>query len=62
MGIITIKVGKSKAAQEATISHTASLAGNDSGVNALFERLCISRVDTIETFLNSLMILGISTL
>ena len=57
VGIIAIKVGKSKAAQEATVSHTASLAGNDSGANALFERLGISRVDTIEIFLNSLMIL-----
>ena len=56
VGIIAIKVGKSKAAQEATVSHTASLAGNDSAANALFERLGISRVDTIETFLNSLMI------
>ena len=57
VGIIAIKVGKSEAAQAATVSHTASLAGNDSAANALFERLGIARVDDLETFLNSLIIL-----
>ncbi len=57
IGIIAIKVGRSEAAQAATVSHTASLAGNDAGANALFERLGIARVDDLETFLNALIVL-----
>ena len=57
IGIIAIKVGKSEAAQAATVSHTASLAGNDAGANALLNRLGIARVYDLETFLNTLIIL-----
>ncbi|MFT7523527.1 MAG: acyl-CoA synthetase (NDP forming), partial [Candidatus Paceibacteria bacterium] len=41
--IIALKVGKSQQAREATISHTASLAGGDAGAQALLDRLGVAR-------------------
>ena len=57
--IVAIKVGKSEQAQAATISHTASLAGADTGADALLARLGFARVDTIEVFLETLKILHV---
>lgn len=55
--LVAIKVGKSDQAQAATVSHTASLAGGDTGANALLKRLGITRVDDLATFLETLKIL-----
>ncbi|OHV82416.1 acetate--CoA ligase family protein [Ensifer sp. LCM 4579] len=55
--IVTLKVGKSKAAQLATVSHTASLAGNDRVSSALLARLGIGRVDTLPELLETLKLL-----
>ena len=55
--LVALKVGKSTQAQSATISHTASLAGSDTGANALLKRLGIARVDDLATFLETLKIL-----
>ena len=52
--IIALKVGLTDAAQSATISHTASLAGSDAGASALFSRLGIARVHNIPSFLEAL--------
>ena len=52
--IIVLKVGLSKQAQLATVSHTASLTGTDAGANALFERLGIARVRNLPIFLETL--------
>ncbi|MBP1857505.1 acetate--CoA ligase family protein [Rhizobium herbae] len=55
--VVTLKVGKSEAAQLATVSHTASLAGNDTVSSALLERLGIGRVDTLPELLETLKLL-----
>ncbi|MCL6709774.1 acetate--CoA ligase family protein [Pseudomonas sp. R2.Fl] len=55
--VIALKVGKSEAAQKATVSHTASLAGNDAVATALLERLGIARVDTLPEMLETLKLL-----
>lgn len=54
--IVVLKVGTSDAARAATVSHTASLAGSDAGASALFRRLGLARVTTIEAFLEALKI------
>jgi acyl-CoA synthetase (NDP forming) len=55
--VVTLKVGKSEAAQLATVSHTASLAGNDRVSSALLARLGIGRVDTLPELLETLKLL-----
>ncbi|OSQ48932.1 acetate--CoA ligase family protein [Marivita geojedonensis] len=52
--IIALKSGRSEAAQVAALSHTASLAGSDAGAEALFARLGIVRVPSIEAMLEAL--------
>ena len=58
--LVALKAGKSIEAQNATISHTASLAGSDAGANALLDHLGIARVDTLPALLETLKILHIS--
>ena len=58
--IIALKVGKSEQAQQAAISHTASLAGSDAGASALFERLGIGRVSSLSSFLETLKLLHVT--
>ena len=58
--VVVLKVGSSDAAQAATISHTASLAGSDAGANALFARLGLHRTRTIEGFLEALKLAHIT--
>ncbi|MFK7752680.1 MAG: acetate--CoA ligase family protein [Sedimentitalea sp.] len=55
--IVALKVGRSEQAQRATISHTASLAGQDAGAQALLERLGIARVSGLTAFLETLKLL-----
>lgn len=55
--LIALKVGKSDQAQNATVSHTASLAGSDAGAEALLRRLGIGRVHDLPTFLETLKLL-----
>jgi len=55
--VAMLKVGKSEAAQLATVSHTASLAGNDRVSSALLERLGIGRVETLPELLETLKLL-----
>jgi acyl-CoA synthetase (NDP forming) len=55
--VVTLKIGKSEQAQRATVSHTASLAGNDAVSGALLERLGIGRVDTLPELLETLKLL-----
>ena len=52
--MIALKVGASDQAQSATISHTASLAGSDTGAEALLKRLGIARVKTLPDMLETL--------
>ena len=58
--IVAIKVGRSAQARAATISHTASLAGEDAGADALLHRLGIIRVPDLPTFLETLKLLHVT--
>jgi acyl-CoA synthetase (NDP forming) len=55
--VVTLKVGRSEAAQLATVSHTASLAGDDRVSSALLARLGMGRVDTLPELLETLKLL-----
>lgn len=55
--LLALKVGRSDQAQQATVSHTASLAGSDAGAQALLDRLGIARLDTLPEFLEALKLL-----
>jgi acyl-CoA synthetase (NDP forming) len=57
--IIALKVGKSSQARLATISHTASLAGEDAGAQAFLDRLQIPRVNSLPEFLETLKLLHV---
>lgn len=57
--LIALKVGASDQAQQATISHTASLAGSDAGAQALLERLGIPRLSGLPDFLEALKLLHV---
>ncbi|RWA98531.1 MAG: CoA-binding protein [Mesorhizobium sp.] len=58
--IIAMKVGRSEQARQATVSHTASLAGSDDASNAFLKRLGIARVDSIPAFIEALKLLHIT--
>jgi len=57
--IVAIKTGHSEAGQKMVVSHTASLAGSDVLVSALFERLGVARVDSLEAFMEALKVLHV---
>jgi len=57
--IVAIKTGRSEVAQKIVLSHTASLAGSDALVSALFERLGVARVDSLETLMEALKVLHV---
>ncbi|MBW2542189.1 MAG: acetate--CoA ligase family protein, partial [Deltaproteobacteria bacterium] len=57
--IVAIKCGRSEVAQKIVVSHTASLAGSDVLVSALFERLGVARVDSLEALMEALKVLHV---
>jgi len=57
--IVAIKCGRSEVARKIVVSHTASLAGSDVLVNALFERLGVARVDSLEALMEALKVLHV---
>ncbi|MFQ5468068.1 MAG: CoA-binding protein, partial [Kiloniellaceae bacterium] len=57
--MVALKVGQSQSARRATVSHTASLAGDDDAASALFRRLGIGRVHTLPAFLEALKLLHV---
>ena len=57
--VVALKMGKSEAAQKATVSHTASLAGNDKVSGAVLERLGIGRVASLPEMLETLKLLHV---
>ena len=57
--IVALKIGVSDQAQQAAISHTASLAGSDAGADALLTRLGIGRVRSLSEFLETLKLLHV---
>ncbi len=52
--VVVLKVGRSQAAQQATLTHTASLAGSDAGAKALMARLGMVSADGLTQFLSIL--------
>jgi acyl-CoA synthetase (NDP forming) len=57
--IVAIKTGRSEVAKKIVVSHTASLAGSDSLVSALFARLGVARVDSLEALIEALKVLHV---
>ena len=57
--IVAIKTGRSEIGRKMVVSHTASLAGSDTLVSALFERLGIARVGTLEALIEALKVLHV---
>ena len=57
--IVAIKTGRSQVAQQVVMSHTASLAGSDVLVDALFARLGVARVDSLEALIEALKVLHV---
>jgi acetyl-CoA synthetase len=57
--IVAIKTGRSEVGQKMVVSHTASLAGSDALVSALFERLGVARVDSLEALVEALKVMHV---
>jgi acyl-CoA synthetase (NDP forming) len=57
--IVAIKTGRTEVAQKVVVSHTASLAGSDALVSALFQRLGVARVDSLEALIEALKVLHV---
>lgn len=55
--LVALKTGTSEQAQQAAVSHTASLTGSDSGAQAFLDRLGIARVTSVPEFLETLKLL-----
>ncbi len=59
VALVALKVGASQKARDATVTHTASLAGSDAGAEALLARLGIARVSTLPDLLETLKLLHV---
>jgi acyl-CoA synthetase (NDP forming) len=57
--IVAIKTGRTEVAKKMVVSHTASLAGSDDLVSALFERIGVARVDSLEALIEALKVLHV---
>lgn len=55
--VVAIKTGRSDAARKLVLSHTASMAGPDELVNALFRRSGVARVYSLEALVEALKVL-----
>ncbi len=58
--VVALKTGVSEQGAGIAVSHTASLAGDDAAVNALFERYGVYRVHTVPEFLEVLKLLAVT--
>ena len=57
--IVALKAGRSKRGREATLSHTASIAGSDAGAQAFLRRLGVARVTGIPDLVETLKLLHV---
>ena len=57
--IVAIKIGTSEKAQKIALSHTASLTGQDDLISALFRRIGVARLYSMDSFLEALKILHV---
>jgi len=51
--ILLVKVGRSEAARRAVQAHTGSLAGSDAVCDAVFRRLGVMRLDTLDELMEA---------
>ncbi|MBN3562395.1 acetate--CoA ligase family protein [Aliamphritea spongicola] len=58
--VVAAKNGRSEAAAKIAMSHTSSLTGSDKLFDALFKRLGIARVDTLEELIETLKLVAIA--
>ena len=56
-GVLALKAGLSEAAQNMTVSHTASLAGGMAASQAFFDALGVGEVDSIDALMGGLTLL-----
>lgn len=54
--IVALKTGRSDIAKRIVVSHTSSLAGADELIDALFERVGVARVKSLEEFVEALKV------
>jgi acetyl-CoA synthetase len=57
--IVAIKTGHSEVGKQIVVSHTASMAGSDELVSALFKRLGVARVGSLEELIEALKVLHV---
>jgi len=57
--IVAIKTGRSELAKKIVVSHTSSLAGADELIDALFERIGVARVNSMEALIEALKVLHV---
>ncbi|MEM9812893.1 MAG: acetate--CoA ligase family protein [Pseudomonadota bacterium] len=58
--VVALKIGRSAAAQAATVTHTASLSGSAAGASALFRRLGIGEARSLPVLLEALKLLHVT--
>ncbi len=58
--VVVMKVGRTEAAAERASTHTSSLTGTDAAVDALFDRLGVLRVDSLNQLLEALKLFDVS--
>ena len=58
--IVALKIGRSHQARAATVSHTASIAGEDAGAQAFLDRLGIPRLSSLPELIETLKLLHVS--
>ena len=56
--VVALKVGRTAAAGAAALTHTGALAGSDVAYDALFDRFGVIRVETLDEFAASLLLLA----
>ncbi|HFC04536.1 MAG TPA: CoA-binding protein, partial [Rhizobiales bacterium] len=55
--VVVLKIGRSEQARKAAFTHTASMAGADNVADAFLERIGIARVNSLSSFLETLVLL-----
>jgi acyl-CoA synthetase (NDP forming) len=58
--IVALKSGTSAVGAELTVTHTGSLSGSDALYDALFDRLGVTRVDSVPQLLETVKLLGVA--
>jgi len=57
--IVAMKIGRSRQAQKAALTHTASLSGKDDAADAFLNRIGIARVHSLSSLLETLKLLHV---